>query len=76
MVGSSVHLFDVRKPSLILKDIPITIEQNADEINDIDIVETGDGLRLATCDDSGLTMITEIKVDLSANQRKLENKHT
>lgn len=67
MVGSSFNLFDLRKPSVILKDIPITIEPNADEINDIDIIEHGDGLRIASCDDSSLTIITDIKADLSVS---------
>ena len=52
------------------------MEQNVDEINDIDMIEISDGLRIATCDDSGLTLITEIKADLTTSQRKLEKKHT
>jgi hypothetical protein len=76
VVNSSLHLFDLRKPSLILKDVPIAMEQNADEINDVDIIEASDSLRVATCDDSGLTLITEIAADLSISQRRLENKHT
>ncbi len=51
--GKSLHFFDVRKPSLVLKSIKNT--SNVDEINDIAIAFDKNTFKVASCDDSGST---------------------
>jgi len=66
---TSLLFYDIRKPSIILKDIHFeqilsqkeenkNAEQEIDEINDIDFFNLGDSkIKIAACFDSGETII-------------------
>ena len=67
--GSSLSFFDLRKPSLILKSTEIErdeelkdTELHSDDINDIAIQPTSQGFKVASCDDTGATLVQDINI--------------
>ena len=67
--GETLSFFDLRKPSLILKSTKIgldesfkTSEFHSEDINDVTIQSTAKGFKVASCDDTGLTVVQDINV--------------
>lgn len=75
---TQVNLFDVRKPSLIVKQMSLRPEQNPDEINDIALARSDTGeILVASCDDSGSTLVQKVDKDLTITElhRNFNTKH-
>ena len=69
--------FDLRKPSLILRSTKIglheeskNLEIHSEDINDISIQSTKKGFKIASCDDSGLTIVQDVNVLIGENNEK------
>ena len=76
--GDTLSFFDLRKPSLILRSTQIGIDENLkdpelhlEDINDVSIQSTKKGFKVASCDDTGLTLIQEINLLTSENNDKI-----
>jgi WD40 repeat protein len=74
-INSKLNFFDLRKPSLVLKEFGNSC--NLDEINDVDMISLDKGgIRVASCDDSGATVITDFSESLEPTfVKSLEDKH-
>ena len=62
--SNSIQLYDIRKPSIIIKESIFEHTQFQDdlenEINDIDFVYDGTKIKSATCFDSGVISVGEL----------------
>ena len=76
-VNNKICFFDIRKPALVLKELQINLLSNRDEINDVDLIRTDCGVKIASCDDSGAGLITTVTNNFEVvDQRWLDTKHT
>ena len=57
-----LRFYDIRKPSLILTEMPVTIEKNDDEVNDLTLQVSKNGIMVAACDDSGATIVHDLEL--------------
>eukprot|EP00347_Sterkiella_histriomuscorum_P008436 403345101 len=80
--SNQVAIFDVRKPSILMRESKLIQQGANDEINDIDFnVIEENKIQLATCDDTGQAYLYELNINEDQQytlepKQTLQNKHS